>query len=114
MTVPFAVTKEAGNDGEVRLTVSGEIDADVSETLAAIVINAVERDGVTSVTVDLDRARFVTADALHCLLDGHGTALRRGCVLRFVNVQDLTAYVSRVPGLADLLEAFAASHRDVR
>src|SRR4051812_14104873 len=114
MTVPFAVTKEAGDDGEVRLTVSGEIDADVSETLAAIVINAVGCDGVTSVTVDLARARFVTADAANCLLGGHGTALRRGCVLRLVNVQDVTAQVSQVPGLADVIEGSAASQRDVR
>jgi anti-anti-sigma factor len=111
VTVPFAVTKNVGDDGIVRLRVAGGIDNDVSETLTALMINAIEQDGVVGLVIDLTEARFLAAAGLRGLLDGRGAALRRGCGFQLANAQGVVERVLQVTGFADLFEPITAEDR---
>ncbi|MET3429020.1 anti-anti-sigma factor [Actinoplanes tereljensis] len=104
MTVPFAVTKDVGNDGVARLRVTGGVDNNVSETLTALLINAIEHDDVQELVVDLTDAQFLSAAGLRCLLDARSTALRRGRGFRLQNPTVIVTQVLQVTGFAELLD----------
>ena len=107
MTIPFAVRKhETG--GVVRLAVIGEIDHDVSEALATIVVNAVGQGGVQELVMDLRRVSFLAAAGLRALVEGHTAAGDRGCAYRIEHSGGIVERVLRVGGLIDLLAAAPA------
>jgi anti-anti-sigma factor len=104
VAVPFAVTKNVGNDGVAHLKVTGAVDNSVCDTLTAVLINAIEDDDIQALVVDLTDAQFRSPAGLRCLLDARSTALRRGRGFRLKNPTALATQVLHVTGFAELLD----------
>lgn len=102
MANPFAVSKE-DRSGTAWLSVTGEIDQDVSGCLATLLKNAVAQPGVTEVVVDLRHVTFLAAAGVRALLEGHEAATARGCGYRLVNAYGLVREVLVVSASLPLL-----------
>jgi anti-anti-sigma factor len=93
MTGAFAVTKEYDSPGVVRLVVSGEIDRDVSEALAVIIVNAITHEPLYEVVLDLAHVSFLAAAGVRSLIEGRAEAIRRGTTLRLTGAYGVVAFV---------------------
>ncbi|WP_433306572.1 STAS domain-containing protein [Actinoplanes sp. CA-030573] len=102
MANPFAVSKE-DRAGVAWLSVTGEIDQDVSACLATFLTNAVTQPGVTEVVVDLRHVTFLAAAGVRALLSGHEAATGRGCAYRVVNAYGLVREVLVISASLSLL-----------
>jgi anti-anti-sigma factor len=110
MTNTFAVTKHDEGDGVARLAVRGEIDRDVSEAVAAIIVNAARQDGITALVIDVDDVSFLAAAGVQALVDGRAAALRRGLPCQVINAAGVVRDVLLAAGPADLLDVTALPH----
>ena len=99
-TGAFAVTKQGDGPGVVRLLVSGEIDHDVSDMLAAIIVNAMEHEHVREIVIDLDQVTCLAAAGVRSLLTAQVRAARRGAVIRLANAHGPVATVLTALGCA--------------
>ncbi|GAB1643599.1 STAS domain-containing protein [Krasilnikovia sp. MM14-A1259] len=104
MTSPFEVHTHDDGDGVARLAVRGEVDSDVSATLAAVIATAAGESGVTGLVIDLRHVSLLAAAGVRALLEGQVAAARHGCTFRVVNSQGIVHQVLGVVGVIDLLD----------
>jgi anti-anti-sigma factor len=100
----FAAGMLTDGPGAARLAVAGEIDADVSDALTAIIAEAAGRAGVPELVVDLHRVSFLAAAGVHALVAGREAALREECGFRVVNAHGIVERVLRITGLEVVLD----------
>jgi anti-anti-sigma factor len=108
VTSPFSVEIHQDSESVVRLAVVGEIDEDVTGTLATIIAAAAEQRGVKHVVVDLRGVSFLAAAGLRGLLRGRAATLGRGCTYRLINARGLVRWVLNVTGTAELFNLAGA------
>jgi anti-anti-sigma factor len=110
MTNSFAVTKHDDGDGVARLAVRGEIDRDVSEAVAAILVNAARQDGISALVIDLRDVPFLAAAGVRALVEGRAAALRRRLPCQVINAGGVVRDVLLAAGLTELLDVTALPH----
>ena len=108
MTSLFTIHKQDEGGGAVRITVTGEIDNDVSAALSLFLVNAAEQGGVRALLIDLERVPLLAAAGIRSLLTGREAALRRECSYCLVNVRAEVADALHATGVSAMLLAPAA------
>src|SRR5689334_14037536 len=103
MNGPFTMSKHDDGDGIVRIVLGGEIDADVSNALTMMLLNAVEQSGVTVLLIDLERLGLITAAGIRSLLEGRQAALARGLAFGVVKADGLVRETLIAAGAAGLM-----------
>src|SRR5690349_6224556 len=96
----FVASMLTDGAGVARLAVAGEIDADVSDALAAVIAEVAGRADVRELVVDLHQVSFLAAAGLHAIVAGREAALREGCGFRVVNARGIVTRVLRITGMA--------------
>ncbi|XVU22684.1 STAS domain-containing protein [Actinoplanes sp. CA-054009] len=89
MNGPFTMSKHDSGDGVVRIALGGEVDADVSNALTMMLLNAVEQGGVSVLLIDLERLGLITAAGIRSLLEGWQAARSRGLAYGVVNADGI-------------------------
>ena len=93
-----------------RLMISGELDEDTSDGLAALIVNAVEQPDVSEVVVDLQRVTFLAAAGVRALLRGRAAAAKMGRGMRVVNATGIVYQVLRISEVDKTLAVTADSN----
>ncbi|SNY54875.1 STAS domain-containing protein [Paractinoplanes atraurantiacus] len=108
MNGPFTMSKHDSGDGIVRIVLGGEVDADVSNALTMMLLNAVEQGGVSVLLIDLERLGLITAAGIRSLLEGRQAALSRGLAYGVVNADGLVRATLIAGGASGLLSPHLA------
>ena len=82
---------------------AGEVDMSSFDALSAPIRQALERPGVTGVTVDLAGVSFLDSNGIRVLVESYRLASKVGARLVVRNAQEPVDRVLRVTGVADLL-----------
>ncbi|WP_305787241.1 STAS domain-containing protein [Symbioplanes lichenis] len=99
MTQSFAVRRHDAGGGVAHLVVVGEIDAETSEVLLALIANAAGRPGTAELVVDLRRVGFLDAAGARALLRGADAVDRHGVGYRLANPGGSVRRVLEVAGV---------------
>lgn len=99
----FRVRLEAPQGQRIRVAVSGEVDLVVAEALRGVIIEALGRDGVRVVEVDLRATTFLDACGLRVLLATRQLARTKGQVLYACGAVGIVREVFAIAGLLGLL-----------
>ncbi|MEV4349689.1 STAS domain-containing protein [Actinoplanes sp. NPDC049596] len=105
------MSKHDDGSGVVRVALGGEVDADVSNALTLMLLNAADQSGVTAVVIDLERLGLITAAGIRSLLDGRQATLRRGNAFSIVNADGIVRETLIAAGIAGLLAPQLAPSR---
>ncbi|BAL89574.1 hypothetical protein AMIS_43540 [Actinoplanes missouriensis 431] len=93
----------AGPAGVTRVSVTGEIDMDSSDELAAALRDAAERAGTRTVVVDFAGVTFCDSSGIRVLDEAYALTARRRIALQLVRVQPQVRRVLEIVGMTALL-----------
>ena len=99
----FEIIAQPAPDGIFRVSLAGEFDMSVGETLAEALVGAARRPGVNAVVVDLHRTVFLDSHGVAGLVAGYEAAALAGCRFTAVNARGLVKDVLEITGLAEVL-----------
>ncbi len=93
----------SGPAGVTRLEVTGEIDMDSCDDLAAALRTAAERAGTRTLVVDFAGVTFCDSSGIRVLDEAYAMAGRRRIALQLVRVQPQVRRVLEIVGMTALL-----------
>ncbi|WP_433796693.1 STAS domain-containing protein [Actinoplanes sp. CA-252034] len=99
----FTATKRDDGAGVFRLLIAGELDEDVDDVLACLIVDAVEQPEVSEIVVDLRRVTFLAAAGVRALLRGYEAAIARDRGFRVLNATGVVYQVLRISGVHRML-----------
>jgi anti-anti-sigma factor len=102
-TPPFTITEHEAPTGVLRVSLTGDFDMSVGDTLARALIEAARRPHVDQVIVDLEHTRFIDSHAVAGLVGGYQTARRAGRGFTVVNGRGTVQEVLDITGLSEVL-----------
>jgi anti-anti-sigma factor len=102
-TPPFAIAQQETSTGVLRVSLSGDFDMSVGDTLSRALTEAARRPDLTQVVVDLEDTHFIDSHAVAALVAGYEAATRRGAGLTVINGHGVVQQVLDVTGLSELL-----------
>jgi anti-anti-sigma factor len=115
MTCSFVARRHDVGAGVVRIAVSGEVDVDTSETVAALIAEAAAEPGTVGLIIGLAQAGFLDATGIRVLLVGREVAVRNGCSYRVTNPRGFIHSVLAVSGVFTILDVRTGGrHHGVR
>jgi len=94
---------ESVSQGVVYLTLGGEIDLSVSDTIRTVITGHLSTDATAGVVVDLDRVTFLDSSGISALVKGRNVADQHGVLFRVVNARDKVLEVLELTGLSEHL-----------
>ena len=98
----FAITSAAGpSSGSWALSVAGELDLSTADQLRDAGAEALGRDGLTSLVIDLADLEFIDSTGIGALIAIHNEASDRGVALELTNVPDVALRVLEITGLSE-------------
>jgi anti-anti-sigma factor len=100
---PLDIVRSAGGSGDVRLTVTGELDMSNLSTLDAAMTAAVGQPGVRRVHIDLGPLRFIDSTGVSALVSAARRADQLGVEFRVLNPQATVLRVLEIVGVLDAL-----------
>jgi anti-sigma B factor antagonist len=103
-----ALASRLGGEGEVHVTLSGELDIATADRALRYVTSIIDRYRLP-VAVDLSGLEFCDACGLGALVAMGRHADRAGCPLWLTSPPKLVVRMIRLTGLADMLPILAAS-----
>jgi anti-anti-sigma factor len=103
VTTPlFAITSQEKPTGVLRVSLSGEFDMSVGDSLSGALLDAVRRPGTTRVVVDLERTELIDSHAIAGLVAGYEAAIATGRGFTVVNGRGLVQQVLDITGLSEV------------
>jgi anti-anti-sigma factor len=99
---------ETTSDGQVVLTLTGELDPHTAATLQAV-LDRTMADGTSSLVFDLTALKFIDSSGLRVLIDAHKTLIERGGELV---VRNPTTTAQRLFEITKLDEHFRIEQSD--
>jgi anti-anti-sigma factor len=102
-TSPFEITAEPLPGGSVRVSLVGEFDMGVGDTLSETLVGAARHPGGTAVVVDLQRTIFLDSHGVAGLVAGYAAATQAGRRFTVINARGLVEQVLEITGLAEVL-----------
>ena len=94
---------ESFYQGVVYLTLGGEIDLSVSDTLHTVIAGHLSTDATAGVVVDLERVTFLDSSGISALVRGRNLAEQHAVLFRVVNARDKVLEVLELTGLSEHL-----------
>ncbi|MEU4564287.1 STAS domain-containing protein [Actinoplanes sp. NPDC023936] len=89
--------------GVTRISVTGEIDMDSADELAAALRAGAERGGTRTLVVDFAGVTFCDSSGIRVLDEAYAMAARRRIALQLVEVQPQVRRVLEIVGMTALL-----------
>lgn len=102
-TPPFTISHREAPTGVLRVSLSGDFDMSVGDTLSRALIDAARRPSVTRVVVDLDQTRFIDSHAVAGLVAGYQAAAAAQRGFTVVNGHGTVQEVLDITGLSEVL-----------
>jgi anti-anti-sigma factor len=99
----FEVRTETVEDRCVRIVVAGDVDFVTSGLLLISLVDALARDGLARMHVDLSLVRLLDASGVGALMAAHNQAGSRGVVFRASGAVGLPRHVLEILGLLHVL-----------
>jgi anti-anti-sigma factor len=102
-TADFEIIAQPTPGGLFRVSLAGEFDMGVGDTLSEALVGAARHPGVTAVVVDLERTVFLDSHGVAGLIAGYEAAADAGRHFTAVNARGVVKEVLDITGLAEVL-----------
>jgi anti-anti-sigma factor len=102
-TAPFTISQQQAPAGVLRVSLSGDFDVSVGDTLARALVDATRLPDVTRLVVDLEHTRFIDSHAVAGLVAAYEAAASMGRGFTLVNGRGVVQQVLDITGLSEVL-----------